>query len=75
MNNILVAKETKQIIQNRQYEVAGETINLPEMDFENVDIISPQYGEELLSANPEKKSGFKQYMYNFRRFFSVGKKV
>lgn len=55
MNNILVAKETKQIIRNRQYEVAGETINLPEMDFENVEIISPQFGEELLSANPEKK--------------------
>lgn len=55
MNNILIAKETLKIIKECQYEVAGEIIKLPEIDYESVDVITPQYGEKLLSENRENK--------------------
>lgn len=55
MNNISIAIETKKIIKEGQYELAGEVINLPAIDYERVDVISPQIGEELLLANKEKE--------------------
>lgn len=51
MNYISVAQETKKIIRNREYEINGKTIKLPELDYEEVDVISPQLGEELLAAH------------------------
>jgi len=54
MNNILIAQETKRIINEGQYELAGEIIKLPAMDYERVDVISPQRGEEMILANSEK---------------------
>lgn len=55
MNNILIASETKKIIKEGQYELAGEIIKLPAIDYENVEVISPQLGEELLLANADEK--------------------
>lgn len=51
MNNILIAKETKKIIKDCQYEVSGEIIRLPELEYDSVDVISPKLGEELLMEN------------------------
>ena len=53
MNNILIAKETKRIIKEGQYELAGDIIKLPAIDYGKVKVISPQLGEELLLANKE----------------------
>ncbi len=55
MNNILIAKETKKIINEAQYEIGGEIIKLPAIDYGNVTVISPQLGEELILANSEKE--------------------
>ena len=55
MNNILIAKETMKIIKEGQYDVAGEIIKLPKLDYESVDVISPQLGEKLLAENREHK--------------------
>lgn len=55
MNNILIAKETKRIIEAGKYELAGEIIKLPAIDYGRVTVISPQTGEELLQGNPEKE--------------------
>lgn len=48
MNNIEIAKETMNIISNRSYQVSGEMITLPALDFEEVIVYSPERGEELL---------------------------
>lgn len=55
VNNILIAKETKRIIKDGQYELAGEIVKIPAIDYESVDVISPQLGEELLFENREKE--------------------
>lgn len=55
MNLISVARETMEIIKKGQYEVEGEIIKLPEFDYENVDVISPKYGVELLSEKGKNK--------------------
>lgn len=55
MNNILIAKETTKIIKERQYEVDGEIISLPDLDYESVEVISPKAGEELLSERQDTK--------------------
>lgn len=54
MNNILIAKETKKIIKEGQYELNGEIIKLPSIDYRSVDVISPEIGEGLLLANAER---------------------
>ena len=56
MNNILIAKETTKIIKERQYEVDGEIISLPALDYESVEVISPKAGEELLSERQDTKT-------------------
>ena len=55
MNYITIAKETKKIISEGKYEVEGETISLPAMDYSFVEVISPQFGEELLSGKGENR--------------------
>lgn len=55
MNNIRIAHETKRIIREGQYELSGEIIKLPEIDYEWVEVISPQFGAELIEANLEKE--------------------
>lgn len=55
MNNILVAKETMKIIKEGQYEVEGNIIKLPHIDYDSVDVISPQLGEQLLVEKRDRK--------------------
>lgn len=55
MNYVLVAKETKRIIKDGQYELDGEIIKLPSLDYDDVVVISPSLGEELLLANEKKE--------------------
>ena len=55
MNNILIAKETKRIIKEGQYRLAGEIIKLPEIDYDSVEVISPQLGEKMLLAEKDKE--------------------
>ena len=50
MNNITIANETMKITKNKEYESEGRLIHLPDIDFEEVVVISPQVGEELLNT-------------------------
>ena len=75
MNNILVAKETMKIIKEHHYKVAGEIVKLPEIDYEGVDVISPQYGEKLLSEKREsKKAGLNNVCIVANDSFQAAKK-
>ena len=57
MNNIQIANETLNIIAERKYNLGGMDIALPDVDFEEVIVISPGDGEELLTQDmtPFKK--------------------
>ncbi len=56
MNYIAVAKETKKIIRDGRYYVDGECIVLPELNYSEVKVYSPEAGERLLEAHkPEEK--------------------
>lgn len=48
MNNIDIAKQTLQIIKDGQYEVDGEVIHLPEGDYEDVIVYSPDAGAQVV---------------------------
>ena len=47
MNNIQIANETLKIIKDRKYTLEGNEIILPQVDYEEVIVISPKDGEEL----------------------------
>ena len=51
MNNIQIANETLQIISEKKYTLDGNEITLPQIDFEEVIIISPKDGVELLALD------------------------
>ncbi len=48
MNNIRIAKQTLQIIKDGQYEVSGEMIHLPQYDYEEVIVYSPEKGAQVV---------------------------
>ena len=54
MNNIEIAKQTLQIIADRQYEVSGQSIHLPDYDYEDVVVYSPKDGAKLLESNIDR---------------------
>ena len=47
MNNIAIANETLKITKERKYSINGQEISLPDMDFEEVLVISPEDGNAL----------------------------
>lgn len=47
MNNIAIANETLKITKERKYSINGQEISLPDMDFEEVLVISPDDGNAL----------------------------
>lgn len=49
-NLIAVANETLKICKAREYEADGVKVVFPEGDYEAVEVITPQMGEELLKA-------------------------
>lgn len=51
MNFIQVAKDTVRISQEEFYEVNGRKVSFPKSNYDNVLVISPQMGEELLKWN------------------------
>ena len=55
MNNIQIANETLNIIAERKYNLSGMDIALPDVDFEEVIVISPGDGEELLISRESGK--------------------
>ncbi len=53
MNVISVAKETKKIIKEDKYVLNGTTIYLPALDYTDVQVYSPESGENLLKRNTQ----------------------
>jgi cGMP-dependent protein kinase len=48
MNNISIAKETIRITTNRSYEIEGNVISLPSLDYEFAEVYTPEEGGFLL---------------------------
>lgn len=55
MNLIAVANETLQIIENGQYELNGKMIKLPECDYSDALVYSPDDGKRMLTEYDESK--------------------
>lgn len=51
MNNIQIANETIKITAERQYETDGKTIALPDLDYKNTEVFSPEDGKKLLEED------------------------
>ena len=51
MSNISVAQETIKITAERKYSLNGRVIELPDIDYEKVIVISPEEGQHLLDAD------------------------
>lgn len=51
MNYISIAKETKRITKEGKYELNGTTIYLPNQDYTDVKVYSPEMGGRLLSGH------------------------
>ena len=51
MNYISVAKETKRITKEGNYKLDGTMIYLPDLDYTDVTVYSPEMGEKLLNAH------------------------
>lgn len=51
MNNISIAKETMAITKSKEYELDGQVISLPKIDYEEVSVLSPEDGQELLGLD------------------------
>ena len=51
MNNIDAARETIKITADRKYDLNGRTIELPDIDLEEVKVISPEDGQDLLNRD------------------------
>jgi conserved hypothetical protein TIGR02452 len=54
MNNIQIGKETIRITKERKYSYNGHEIMLPEIDFEEVIVISPDEGHNLIEEDLSK---------------------
>ena len=52
MNNISIANETIRITSEGKYERAGQEVCLPNLDFEDVIVISPDEGHKLIEHGP-----------------------
>lgn len=48
MNNIAIAKQTIKIMKERKYECDGKTINLPDVNFEESEVFTPEDGKKLI---------------------------
>ena len=59
MGNIEIAKETLKIIKSGEYRLAGQSITLPDKDYEEVLVYSPKDGQELLAWNIREMFGEK----------------
>lgn len=57
MNAIGIAKETINITKEKQYTLSGEVVVLPQADYENVVVYSPQAGAKLLEWDISEKFG------------------
>ena len=51
MNNIAIANETMRITKKKEYELDGRLVRLPDADYEEVIVISPEAGQELLNID------------------------
>ncbi len=51
MNSIEVTRETLKIIKEKRYNLDGEEINFPDVDFEEVTVITPEDGEKLCGVD------------------------
>lgn len=60
MNNIAIANETLKITKERKYSINGQEISLPDMDFEEVLVISPEDGNALQNQDisAQKRNDF-----------------
>ena len=56
-NNIEIAAKTMKITAARKYEVSGRVVRLPELDFAETIVCSPENGEKLLLEPAPKKNG------------------
>ena len=50
MNNISVARETIRIIERGSYTVGGKTVSLPDMNYSQVIVMTPEQGAALVDA-------------------------
>ena len=57
MNNIKIGKETINIIKERKYQYFDKVIHFPDIDFNNVIVISPQDGKKLLEESISNTKG------------------
>lgn len=57
MNNIQIANETIKITAEKRYEVGGKTIELPDIDYKKVEVISPDDGAALLDEDISRYFG------------------
>ena len=53
MNNIAIANETMRITKKKEYELDGRMIRLPDAAYEDVIVVSPKVGQELLNMEPD----------------------
>ncbi len=51
MNNVALAKEARLISYNRKYTINDNEIFLPEIDYSDVCVYSPEIGEQLINEN------------------------
>lgn len=51
MNNIQIANETIKITSEKRYETGGKVTELPDFDYKNVEVFSPEDGRMLLDEN------------------------
>ncbi len=47
MNYISIAKETKRITKEGSFELDGTTIYLPDLDYTDATVYSPEMGEKM----------------------------
>ena len=75
MNNIAAAKETINITASRKYTVNGRTVMLPDIDLNEVKVISPEDGQKLLDADmsPYMKDQMCRITINNRDSFEAGR--
>ena len=57
MNLIAVGNETIKITNDRKYQVSGKEISFPDVDVEEVIVITPEEGNALISEGAGKYAG------------------
>ena len=53
MNNVQIANETLRIIKEKQYEYKGVKVSLPDMDYSDVTVYSPEKGAQLVDERTD----------------------